>query len=224
MMSHLVKSSLNDSSLYSAKLSYALCLHHVDQEWLGWEPTIDGKPLVSKAEMIYLKLCLKKCLASSRVRVLHRCNDWSQLCWTDLSVSTCHWLQDHIMYEWVLLLQWLVTVDKSLLFSDYTHSSLDHLHTLMPHISNHSRYINYSFLLHLLQDGINGYECSCTTHSSTGYYLNKIHSAHFESFCYLQWTTMGPFDGLYSCLMRRWKARMGEPYSGTPWSGQDVKW
>ena len=41
-----------------------------------------------------------------------------------------------------------VNVDQSLL-NDYTHSSLDHLHTLMPHASDHFRHINYSLLLHL---------------------------------------------------------------------------
>ena len=57
---------------------------------------------------------------------------------------------------------------------------------------------------------------SSTFSGSTPGYLHYM-------YMYLQWTTIGP-DGLYSSLIRRWKARMGVAYSGTPWSGHEVKW
>ena len=53
----------------------------------------------------------------------------------------------------------------------------------------------------------------------------SLHDTSYHSIhTHLQWSSMGPCNGLYSCLIRQWKARMGVAYSGTPWSGQEVKW
>ena len=49
-----------------------------------------------------------------------------------------------------------------------THNCLDHLHTLLSHLVDDTRHINQVLFLHLLQDDVNGYECPCATHTSTG--------------------------------------------------------
>ena len=50
----------------------------------------------------------------------------------------------------------------------HTYNCLNHLHALVSHSCNHSRHIHYTLFLHLFQDGVNSYECSRATHTSTG--------------------------------------------------------
>ena len=38
---------------------------------------------------------------------------------------------------------------------------------VVPHLIDHSRHIHHLLLFYLLKDGVNSYECSCTTHTST---------------------------------------------------------
>ena len=109
-------------------------------------------------------------------------------------------------------------------FSDCsTHSSLDHLHTLVPHVSDHSRHItipSFSTCFRIMSMAIN-----VPVRPTPALYDNRVLITSSCSTVHLPAVnTMGPFDGLYSFLMRWWKARMGVPYSGTPWSGQEVKW
>ena len=40
-----------------------------------------------------------------------------------------------------------------------------HLDALLSHLSNHPRHIHYALSLHLLQNGVNGSECPCATHT-----------------------------------------------------------
>ena len=106
-----------------------------------------------------------------------------QLC--DLSLSNFWWPTSCLLnwseclhmsltpiwhHEWICTapVEWEEVWNTSSEDFHSAHSSLDHLHALLSHLSNHSRHIHYTLSLHLLQDGVNSYECSCATHTSTG--------------------------------------------------------
>ena len=54
-----------------------------------------------------------------------------------------------------------------------THSGLNHLHALLPHLDYDTRHIHQLLLLCHLKDYVNGYECSCPTHTSTEAEMHK---------------------------------------------------
>ena len=73
------------------------------------------------------------------------------------------------MNEYVLLLSGIMTCILVIIYeASFTHRSLDHLHALVSHCCYHSWHIHYTLSLYLLQDGVNSYECSCATYTSTG--------------------------------------------------------
>ena len=87
-----------------------------------------------------------------------------------------------------------------------THVSLNHLHAPLPHFVDDTGDVNHLLLLHLLQHNINNHESACSANTSTvGCREALIAGARrlLAKGANLQWTSMGPSDGLCSCLTRR---------------------
>ena len=151
-----------------------------------------------------------------------------EVCRGDLSVSTSQELKNSIMNEYVLFLYIVNTLyddtlifmskknhKKTTSFSLLVYRSLDHFHPLVASLDNCSINVYQTFCFDFIQDIVQSYVSTCTTHSSTGrecafVELLNIMSSIYQSFAYLQCTTRGPDEGTWWDLISRWKERTGE--------------
>ena len=113
-------------------------------------------------------------------------------------------------------------------YGRWPYRCLDHLHPLSPHLPDGTSYVHNPLLPYLLQDCVYCNQCSSTPHTSTvgsqGHHGTPPHTHLPPPPTHLQWINRGPLPPSCWVLTFLWKARREVAYSGTPWSGQPVKW
>ena len=74
---------------------------------------------------------------------------------------------------------------------------LDHFHSSLSDLGDGFWDVHHLLFLYLLQDVVNGNECTCLTHTSTvqWVYVTVTYVTCFDSLSHLQCTTIGPLDG-----------------------------